>query len=97
MATKIKFEPILYASDSKYIDPIGCDSKVSYKLVGNSYGLEAEVSLSDCNRHISWSFNEDPDALDKIDAAIGALCEFRKLLGSSQKRYKKDFPPEVKS
>lgn len=93
---KEKKPDVLYAVKVEYIDPLYADSKVGYKIIGTSYGFEADLSLSDCNRFINWSFCNLESNLSKIDGAITMLTNFRADLVKAQKQYKKDFPPDPK-
>lgn len=78
MVTRTKRAPKLIAADSTYIDPIGCDSTVSYKIVDGSRQVWGSVKLSDCNRSIEWAFGLGRgDSLLKIDKVIEFLQEFR--------------------
>jgi hypothetical protein len=72
-----------------FIDPSDCGSEVGYyittseytdkKTQKTEYSMSATVMLSDCARKIDWSFRPDTeDSVDKIDAAISMLQEFRK-------------------
>jgi hypothetical protein len=69
----------LVASDSVYIDPLNCDSKVSYKIIDNYKHTWGEVQLTDCDKQISWWFGTKVN-LDKIDRAIEALTTFKQTL-----------------
>lgn len=82
--------PKLYSNGSTYIDPLNCDSTVGFKIVGYGYNLEGLVDLSDCNRKITWSFNETDGGLEKIDNAINMLTTFRKAYTKAIKEYKTD-------
>lgn len=68
------------ASNSTYIDPLNCDSTVSYKIIkrGSSRAW-GSVQLSDCTRKIEWYFGND-QPVDKINNAIAVLEEFRDAL-----------------
>jgi hypothetical protein len=52
--------------------------------------LSASISLSDCNRRIEWdmSGNRDCTALQKIDAAIAELQDFRAALATATNHVK---------
>jgi len=94
-ATRVKKkreDPKVYALGHAHLDPLACGSEISYKLCGFYYNLEGTVILSDCNRKIEWSFNNSNDSVDKIDAVIDVLTQFRRDLVKAQKQYKKDFP-----
>ena len=72
-----------------FIDPEECGSSVGYHLTLSEFTsknsspefyVSATVVLADCNRKIDWSFAdlEANKNIEKIDAAIGMLQEFRK-------------------
>ena len=75
---------LLISTDSAYIDPIGCDSTISYKVVKGKR-LSGNVQLADCNRKIDWYFHNDKTALSKIDKAIEMLEAFREEFAKAQK------------
>lgn len=79
----------VYASHSEFIDPLDCGSTVSFRISGGDY-FEADVVLTDCNRRIDWSFNDDESALEKIDRVIEILCKFRGALFKAQIRQAKE-------
>jgi hypothetical protein len=70
-----------------FIDPENCGSSIGYyinvseytdkKTNKTRYSMAATVVLNDCSHRIDWSFFDD-SCLDKIDAAISMLQEFRK-------------------
>ncbi len=80
-----------------FIDPETCGSSVGYyititeynTIIDNktTYTLGASVVLSDCNHKIDWNFVEDD--VEKIDAAIKMLQEFRKKYIDAEKTTKK--------
>lgn len=72
-------KPKLVASNSIYIDPLNCDSTISYKVVDGPRSTWGNVQLADCNRKIEWYFGTD-EPIEKIDNAIKVLEEFRKSL-----------------
>lgn len=78
----------LVAAASAYIDPTGCDSTVSYKVVHGAR-LYGSVALSDCSRKIEWYFYNDKDALPKIDKAIEMLQAFRTAFVAGRRRPKR--------
>lgn len=80
---RIKRVPKVHATGSVYIDPLGCDSTISYKVVSNRH-LHGTVQLADCNRKIEWYFANSKDALAKIDKAIEALQTFRAEFAKAQ-------------
>ena len=78
--------------NSVFIDPENCGSSVGYYIKIDEYtprdkptvyNVQAEVILADCNHKIDWSFGND--ALDKIDAALDMLKEFRKKYVETEK------------
>lgn len=76
-----------------FIDPKECGSGIGYyinltdwtdrKTGGTTYDMNGTVVLTDCNHKIDWGFGED--SLDKIDAAIAMLREFRKKCVEAKK------------
>jgi hypothetical protein len=66
----------LYAAASVQIDPIDCDSTVSYRITGDNY-FSATVQVADCNRKIDWYFRDHQSSVAKIDKAIETLQAFR--------------------
>ena len=80
-----------------FIDPKECGSGIGYYLTvtdwtnsktqETTYDVNATVVLTDCNHKIDWSFGED--SLDKIDAAITMLKEFRKKMIDAKKELAK--------
>ena len=80
---RIKIVPKVIASSSVYIDPVGCDSTVSYKVINGSNHVWGSVQLADCSRKIEWSFWKN-DKVDKIDKAIETLKEFRTTFVAAQ-------------
>lgn len=67
----------VYAAESVYIDPIGCDSTVSFKIVEGRHGLYGSVQLSDCQRKIEWFFPSKRESIPKIEKAISTLSAFK--------------------
>lgn len=63
-----------------YIDPLNCDSTISYKVIDGTRNVWGSVQLADCNRKIEWSFWNSRTPLSKIDRAIEALQSFRNEL-----------------
>lgn len=68
-----------------FIQPEHCGSSIGYYLKTDEYtpkdkptqySLSATVVLADCSHKIDWGFSEND--LDKIDAAIAMMQEFRK-------------------
>jgi hypothetical protein len=80
-----------------FIAPHNCGSSVGYRLAISEYtpkdkpmrySLDGTVVLTDCSHQIEWSFN-DEDNMDKLDAAIDMLKEFRKKLVETTKTVEK--------
>jgi len=78
----------LLAADVRYIDPSDCSSSVGYKITEHANGFNAEIELSDCGRKIQWYFSKDT-GLQKIDAALEMLSNFRKHFVTATKKRKK--------
>lgn len=79
------------------IDPDDCGSVISGyvrfpELYQTSYNKKlweinsgANMTLSDCNRVISWGLNDsDEFNIDKLDNAIGALMKMREHMVAAQ-------------
>ena len=71
--------------NSVFIDPESCGSSVGYYITTNEYkpkdkpeqySMSATVVLADCSHKIDWGF--EAGDVDKIDAAVHMLQEFRK-------------------
>jgi len=69
-----------------FIDPENCGSSIGYYITVSEYkpkdkpteySVQAIVVLTDCGHKLDWSFSEE-GALEKIDAALAMLQEFRK-------------------
>lgn len=82
--------------NSVFIAPHECGSSIGYylklekyenfKTKKRDYSLNATVVLSDCAHKIDWDFyGEDDFDLEKIDAAIRMLKEFRERYVSAKK------------
>jgi hypothetical protein len=80
-----------------FIDPENCGSSIGYYITvqeytpkdkPTEYSVAATVVLSDCSHKIYWSFSED-GALEKIDAALAMLQEFRKKFADTEKTVKR--------
>jgi hypothetical protein len=67
----------IIASRAEHIDPADCGSIVSYRIRRGYHGLQADIDLTDCDRKISWYFNNDVESVKKIDKAIEILSRFR--------------------
>lgn len=86
-----------------YIDPLDCHSAVGYTVATTDYGgFRAQVELTDCNRKISWDFDnsnkhDQTRSLAKIDSVVDILLAFRNsyvshsnaFLAKAKKRKKK--------
>lgn len=85
MATAGKRVNTLVTSGSTYIDPVGCDSTISYKIINRPRHLYGSVQLADCNHKIEWYFGGVyKDSLAKADKAIATFQEFRDALAAAQ-------------
>ena len=84
---KVLHEVKIYGTGSNYIDPVHCDSTVSYKVVGQRSYLESSVTLSDCSHKIEWYFANRKDSIEKIDIAINMLSNFKKVFVKARKDY----------
>ena len=85
---RIEHTPKIYAADSVYVDPLDCDSTISYKVIGQKSYMEGNVTFADCSHKIDWLFKNSQDSVEKIDIAINMLTDFRKALLKAQKDYK---------
>ena len=86
----------LHAHNITALDPLTCDSWVSYTISSSEWenhdktvqkNLNAEVHLTDCNRKISWYFSEDSDetkAIDALNKVIDLLDELRREYRKAQ-------------
>lgn len=74
----------VHAAASTYIDPLNCDSTVSYKIVTSNSRLWGSVQLADCTRKIDWYFRADRTSLVKVDRVIEALQAFRAEFAGAQ-------------
>jgi len=75
----------LLASGVIQLDPLDCDSTVAYTIRRGRRGVNGSIGLSDCDRKICWYFDRG-SGLNKIDAAISILAEFRKKFCEETKR-----------
>lgn len=78
MARKTK-KLVVHATGSAYLDPGNCTSMISYEI-NSRKRLTAHIDLTDCNRKITWDFEDGADycnPLPKIDRAIFLLNSFR--------------------
>jgi hypothetical protein len=85
MPVRKKFSRTVVAHNSAYIDPLDCDSTVSYKVIDRPGRTTGSVQLADCSRKIEWYFNGDENPVKKIDKAIEMLEEFRKAFTGAQR------------
>ena len=83
-------DKLIILQNSIFIDPENCGSSVGYYITTaeytpknepTQYSLSSTVVLADCSHKIDWSF----DSVDKIDAAIDMLKEFRKQFLEAEK------------
>lgn len=94
MATRSRTRKVI-AHNSTYIDPLQCDSKVSYKIIDSSTRLWGSVDLTDCEHKISWWFSRE-EPIAKLDKAIEMLTEFRvKMIEAQEERRKRRRKPAV--
>lgn len=85
---------MIIQQNSIFIDPAGAGSNVGYYIVIDDYTnsktkekeftLSATVVLSDCSHKIDWDFQRET-GVDKIDAAIRMLQEFKKKFVDAKK------------
>lgn len=91
---------LITRQNSIFISPQDCGSSVGYYITTNEwtrkdkptkYNINATVVLADCSHKIDWGFvtsseaTESGDNLEKIDAAISMLQEFRKAYVETEK------------
>lgn len=78
--------------NSVFIDPESCGSSVGYYIHISEYkpkdkpveySVSSTVVLTDCAHKIDWGFNVGD--VDKIEAAIAMLVEFRKKFVETEK------------
>jgi hypothetical protein len=83
---------IMTHQNSIFIDPENCGSSVGYYIYIDEYSpkdkptrhsITASVVLADCSHRIDWTFGAGN--LEKIDAAIHMLQEFRKKYIETEK------------
>ena len=74
----------LIAANIAQLDPLDCSSTISYSIRRGKYGIRAEISLSDCNRMISWYFGHS-SGTHKIAAALAVLTEFQEKYNAALK------------
>ena len=89
--------PKVIATNSAYLDPLYCDSTISYKIIDGSR-VWGSAQLADCSRKIEWYFN-DKEPIEKIERAISMLEQFRDELNAAlieRKRRRPRRKPAVK-
>lgn len=68
----------LVATESMYLDSLGCDSTVGYNVIKNGTKVSGTIDLTDCNRKIGWYFGgRTKNSLAKIENAIYMLTSFK--------------------
>jgi hypothetical protein len=78
----------LIASEITYLSPLDCGSTIGYSITKGRRGLHGNIDLSDCNRHITWSFYKN-NGISKIDKAIELLTNFKNEFAKAQKTFRK--------
>ena len=77
---------MIVQQNNVFIDPENCGSSIGYYITTNEYtpkdkppiySTNATVVIADCAHKIDWSFGGE-ESIEKIDAAIHMLQEFRK-------------------
>jgi len=71
-------ESKLIAANSVQLDPACCGSMIGYSISLNGASLCGSINLTDCNHMICWGFGDYEGGIEKVDAAISILSEFRK-------------------
>jgi hypothetical protein len=80
--------------NSVFIDPGNSGSSVGYYINIHEYtpkdkpivySIGATVVLADCSHKIDWGFVENDDPIEKIEAAVSMLQEFKKKYIETQK------------
>lgn len=71
------------AHNATYLEPLNCDSTVSYKIIESGKRVWGSIQLADCQRKIEWYFS-DTESLDKVDSALKILTEFRTILADAR-------------
>lgn len=82
----------LHASEIMFIDPLDCGSTVGYHITTTgayTRYFEGTVDLTDCNRKVTWEFNEKTSP-EKIDNAIKILTNFKKEFAKARKVFLKE-------
>lgn len=80
------------ATNAVYLDPLSCSSTIGYKIIWEKYSegsepiLNASIHLADCSHKIEWYFSNDESMLDKVNAAISILNEFKKKYATELKK-----------
>lgn len=81
---KTQRTPKLIATNAAYIDPLHCDSTISYKVVKGARAVWGSVQITDCNRKVEWYFGSRCEPVDKVSKAISMLEEFRTALSTAR-------------
>ena len=77
---------MIVQQNNVFIDPENCGSSIGYYITTSKYkpndkppiySTNAWVVIADCAHKIDWSFGGE-GAIEKVDAAIHMLQEFRK-------------------
>jgi hypothetical protein len=83
---------VIKHQNNVFIDPENCGSSVGYYITVSEYtpkdkpaeySLCAAVVIADCAHKVDWSFGRE--SVDKVDAAIAMLQEFRKKYLETEK------------
>lgn len=80
----IKRVPKIVSEFSTYLDPLHCDSTISYKIIDGSRGVWGSIQLADCNRKIEWYFAGNDKTMSKVDRAIESLQKFKVELSTAR-------------
>lgn len=88
-----KRPPKVYGQGAIFLDPIDCGSTIRWKIVDGGWSEQptpdCEISLTDCNRTITWNQDCTEEGIAKIDKAIKILTECRSIM-KKNKFIKKD-------
>jgi hypothetical protein len=68
-------------ANSTYINPLDCDSTISYKIISGSRGTYGSMQLADCGRKIDWYFGKLD--LPKLDKVVETMQNFRTEFAAS--------------
>jgi hypothetical protein len=80
--------PLLHIAEGVFLQPATCGSAIHYSLTAHpgrkektrecDAWLEAEVTLRDCGRSITWYAESDPDLfIEKLNKAIETLTRVK--------------------